>query len=155
MTETPQGKLHLLYLDDLAVGQTFVSAEASITEADILAFARAYDPQPFHLDPEAAKATLFGGLAASGWHTAGLTMRLNVEGGLPFAGGIVGLGGEVKWPRPTRAGDVLHVESRILEITPSRSKPDRGTVSVVCETRNQRGEVVQELKAKLMVLRRT
>lgn len=154
MTQTPPRKFRLLYLDDLSVGQTFVSGAATVSEADILAFARTYDPQPFHLDAEAAKATLFGGLAASGWHTAGLTMRLNVEGGLPFAGGIVGLGGEVKWPRPTRPGDVLHVESKILDITPSRSKPDLGTVTVVCETRNQKGEVVQELKAKLMVLRR-
>jgi hypothetical protein len=102
----------------------------------------------------AARGTLFGGLAASGWHTASITMRLMVESGLPLAGGIIGAGGEINWPKPTRPGDTLHVVSEIEEVTPSRSRPDRGTVRVRSETRNQRGEVVQVLIAKLIVPRR-
>jgi acyl dehydratase len=112
-----------LYLDDLYVGQRFASATDTIDEAQIKAFAARFDPQPFHIDEKAAEDTLFKGLAASGWHTAAITMRLNVEGGLPLAGGIIGAGGELAWPAPTRPGDTLHVESEVLEITPSRSKP--------------------------------
>jgi acyl dehydratase len=96
-----------LYLDDFHVGQRFTSATHVIDAAQIKAFARQFDPQPFHLDEEAAKGTLFGGLVASGWHTAAVTMRLQVESGLPIAGGIIGIGGEMSWPRPTRPGDVL------------------------------------------------
>ncbi|MCW3473449.1 MaoC family dehydratase [Limobrevibacterium gyesilva] len=143
-----------LYLDDLHVGQRFASGTHVIDEAQIKAFAAAFDPQPFHLDDAAARATLFGGLAASGWHTASLTMRLQVQGGLPIAGGIVGAGGEITWPKPTRPGDILCVESEILEITPSRSRPDRGMVTVRSETHNQRDEVVQVLTARLVVPRR-
>jgi acyl dehydratase len=143
-----------IYLDDLQVGQTFSSAAEEMTEAEILAFAERYDPQPFHLDHEAAKGTLFGGLAASGWHTAAFTMRLNVTSGPKFAGGIVGGGGELQWPMPTRPGDVLHVESEVLEITPSRSKPDRGMVVLLSNTVNQDGKVVQISKMKLVVPRR-
>jgi acyl dehydratase len=143
------------YLDDLHVGQRFTSATHAIDAAQIKAYAREFDPQPFHLDEEAAKATLFGGLAASGWHTAAISMRLMVETGLPLAGGILGAGGELSWPKPTRPGDVLQVVSEIEEITPSRSRPDRGMVRVRNETRNQRGEIVQVLIAKLIVPRRT
>jgi acyl dehydratase len=143
-----------LYLDDLYVGQRFKSAAHTINEAQIKAFAAQFDPQPFHTDEEAAKDTLFKGLAASGWHTAAITMRLNVETGLPLAGGIIGAGGELSWPAPTRPGDVLHVESEVVEITPSRSKPDRGIAVILSRTLNQRGEVVQILKAKLVVPRR-
>lgn len=142
-----------LFLDDLHIGQIFKSATHTIDEAQIKAFAMQFDPQPFHTDEAAAKATLFKGLAASGWHTAAITMRLNVEGGLPLAGGIIGAGGEINWPAPTRPGDTLHVESEVVEITPSRSKPDRGIVTIVSRTINQRGEVVQLLKAKLVVPR--
>lgn len=145
----------LLYLDDLHVGQRFTSDTAALDEQAITAFARQFDPQPFHLDPEAAKRSLFGGLAASGWHTAAITMRLNVRGGLPIAGGIVGMGGELSWPKPTRPGDVLRVESEVVEVSPSRSRPDRGTVTVRSETRNQRGEVVQIATMKLLVPRRS
>src|SRR5215470_13926978 len=90
----------------------------------------------------------------SGWHTAAITMRLQVESGLPISGGIIGAGGEINWPRPTRPGDILHVESEVLEINPSRSRPDRGMVTVRSETRNQRGEVVQTLTVKLVAPRR-
>ena len=144
----------LLYLDDLSVGQRFESATHLMTAEDIKRFASAYDPQPFHLDEEAAKSSLFGALAASGWHTGAVTMRLLVEGGAPIAGGVIGAGGEIVWPRPTRPGDLLQVFSEVLEIKPSRSKPDRGMVTVRSETRNQRGEVVQVLTSKLVVPRR-
>jgi acyl dehydratase len=143
-----------LYLEDLTPGQTFVSRSVTVTEAEIKAFAGQYDPQPFHLDDAAAKKTFFGGLAASGWHTAALTMRLLVEGGTPIAGGIIGGGGELAWPRPTRPGDMLHVEAEVLEVTPSRSKPDRGMVLMRNRTLNQNGEEVQVFTAKLVVPRR-
>ena len=136
------------------VGQRFTSGTHAVDAAQIKAFAAQYDPQPFHLDDDAAKETLFAGLAASGWHTAAITMRLLVESGLPIAGGIIGAGGEVSWPRPTRPGDVLHVVSEIEEVTPSRSRPDRGMVTVRSETRNQRDEVVQVLTSRLVVPRR-
>jgi acyl dehydratase len=144
----------LLYLEDLHVGQKFSSAPERITEADILAFAEQFDPQPFHLNHEAAKASIFGGLAASGWHTAAFSMRLNVTSGPKFAGGIIGGGGEINWPLPTRPGDTLHGEYEILEITPSRSKPDRGMVLLLINTMNQDGKAVQTAKMKLIVPRR-
>jgi acyl dehydratase len=143
-----------LYFDDLHVGQRFNSGSHAVDEAQIKAFANQFDPQPFHLDDTAARGTLFAGLAASGWHTAAITMRLLVDGGAPIAGGVIGAGGEIGWPKPTRPGDILHVESEIVEVTPSRSRTDRGMVTVRSETRNQRGEVVQILTAKLVVPRR-
>ena len=124
-----------------------------IDEAQIKAFARQFDPQPFHLDAEAAKETLFAGLAASGWHTAAISMRLVVKS-VPIRGGIVGAGGELTWPTPTRPGATLHVESEILDLRPSRSHPDRGMATLRSETVNQHGEVVQMLIAKLVVPRR-
>lgn len=142
-----------LYLEDLRIGQRFTTDTLEVTEDAIKAFAAEYDPQPFHLDDEAAKKTLFGGLAASGWHTAALTMRL-IVGISPFAGGTIGAGGELLWPRPTRPGDVLHVVCEVLEIVPSKSRPDRGMVTVRNETVNQRGEVVQSFTVKLVVPRR-
>lgn len=143
-----------LYLDDLAVGDRFTSGEHAMDEAQIKAFAIQFDPQPFHLDEAAGRATLFGGLAASGWHTAAITMRLQVTTGLPIAGGIIGAGAEISWPRPTRATDVLHVVSEVLEIQPSRSKPDRGMVTVRSETRNQQGDVLQLSTVRIVVPRR-
>ena len=143
-----------LYLDDLHVGQRFMRGTYVVDEEQIKAFARQFDPQPFHLDHEAAKNSLFSGLSASGWHTAAITMRLLVEGGLPLAGGVIGAGGEFDWPNPTRPGDMLQVESEILDVRPSRSKPDRGVVTVRSLTCNQRNEVVQRLTAKLIVPRR-
>jgi acyl dehydratase len=142
-----------LYLDDLAPGQRFVSPSHALDAAQIQAFACQYDPQPFHLSDESAKDTLFGGLAASGWHTAAMTMRLLVAS-VPIAGGIVGVGGEIAWPRPTRPGDLLRVESEIVEIVPSKSRPDRGMVTLRSQTRNQRGEILQTLTARLVVPRR-
>ena len=123
-------------------------------EALIKGFATQFDPQPFHLDHEAAKSTLFGGLAASGWHTAAVTMRLLVDGGLPLAGGIIGASGDLSWPKPTRPGDVLHVESEVISVTPSRSKPDRGMAVVRIETRNQKGDVLQVFTVNVVVSRR-
>jgi len=143
-----------VYLDDLAVGNQFRSGEHAMDEAQIKAFAAQFDPQPFHMDDAAARATLFGGLAASGWHTASVTMRLQVTTGLPIAGGIIGAGAEVSWPRPTRATDVLHVVSEVLEIQPSKSRPDRGMVTVRSETRNQHGDVLQLSTVRIVVPRR-
>ena len=143
-----------LCLEDLRVGQRFVSGTHRIDEEQIRSFAEQFDPQPFHLDAEAAKDTLFDGLVASGWHTAAVSMRLLVGGGLPIAGGIVGASAEIAWPSPVRPDAALHVESEILELRPSRSRPDRGLVTVRSETRDQLGEVVQVLVAKLLVSRR-
>jgi acyl dehydratase len=150
----PGGDKAVLYLEDLRVGQRFVSGTHRMDQEQIRAFAQQFDPQPFHLDPESAKVTRFGGLVASGWHTAAITMRLLVGGGLPIASGIVGAGGEITWPRPVRPGAVLHVESEILELRPPRSRPDRGVATVRSETRDQLGEVVRVLVAKLVVPRR-
>ena len=143
-----------VYLDDLTVGDRFQSGEHALDEAQIKAFAAQFDPQPFHLDDSAARSTLFGGLAASGWHTAAITMRLQVTTGLPIAGGIIGAGGELSWPRPTRATDVLHVVSEVVQIQPSRSRPDRGIVTVRSETRNQHGDVLQLCTVRIVVPRK-
>src|SRR6476659_2488866 len=118
---------HLLYIEDSEVGRRFTSATHAIDEAEIKACATQFDPQPFHLDDAAAKATLFGGLAASGWHTAAITMRLLVESDLKPAGGIVGAGfDEFRWPRPVRPGDELRIEAEVLEVRPSKSRPAQG-----------------------------
>ncbi len=143
-----------LYLEDISVGDRFSGGAMAVTVDTIKVFARAFDPQPFHTDEEAAKGTFFEGLAASGWHTAAMTMRLLTEFGPHIAGGLIGGSCEVAWPRPTRPGDVLHVECEILTVTPSRSKPDRGTMLMRTETKNQQGEVLQVLTAKLVVPRR-
>ncbi|MDQ2101792.1 MaoC family dehydratase [Azospirillum isscasi] len=143
------------YLDDLTPGDRFTGGPVTVTEEDIVAFARQFDPQPFHLDPEAAKATLFGGLAASGWHTAGLTMRMIVTGDGALAGGFVGMGvEEIRWPRATRPGDVLRIESEILEVRASAKRPDQGVARVRTTTFNQKDEMVQQMTANLLVLRR-
>lgn len=142
-----------LYLDDLQVGQEFLSAEHPLDAAQIIAYARQFDPQPFHLDEDAARDSFFQGLAASGWHTMSITMKLLVQS-LPFAEGVIGAGGDIAWPRPTRPGDTLRVKSTIREIRASRSRPDRGMVQVRSLTVNQRGEVLQELTANLLVFRK-
>ncbi len=144
-----------LFLEDLVEGQIYVSATHTIDAQQIKDFATQFDPQPFHLDEDAAKDTLFAGLAASGWHTAGITMSLLVRTGLPIANGLIGAGADVTWPRPTRAGDVLQVETEIVKVLPSRSRPDRGMVTVRSSTKNQRGEVVQLMTSRMVVFRRT
>ena len=143
-----------LYLEDLAVGQSFTSGSQTVTVEAIKAFARQFDPQPFHLDEAAAAQSFFGGLAASGWHTAAITMKLLVESGMRLAGGLIGAGGELTWPKATRPGDVLTVISEVVAITPSRSRPERGLVTVKCQTRNQHGEAVQVMTSKMLVWRR-
>src|SRR5258706_10004576 len=154
MVDPRRSPAEALFLDDLAVGQRFSSGSHPVDEAQIKAFAAHFDPQPFHLDGQAAKATLFGGLAASGWHTAAITMKLLVESGLPLSGGIIGSGGEISWPKPTRPGDTLHVVSENDEVTPSRPRPHRGMIRVRSATRDQQGEGVQVLLAKPLVPRR-
>jgi acyl dehydratase len=144
----------VLYLEDLVAGVRFRSGDYQMTEERILEFARTYDPQPFHRDHDAASQSVFGRLVASGWHTAAVTMRMLVTGGLPFANGIVGFGGEIRWPRPTYPGDILHVESEILDVRPSRSKPMQGVVTVENTTLNQSGDEVRIFTAKILAFRR-
>jgi acyl dehydratase len=143
-----------LYLEDLAVGQAFRSEPRVVTLEEIIRFARDNDPQYFHLDAEAAKASLFGGLVASGWQTAALSMRLLVEGPAPFAGGLIGMGVELSWPQPVRPGDSIRIEGEVTEIKRSRSSPDRGVVTMMITTYNQRNEPVQKLAARALVYSR-
>jgi len=144
-----------LFFEDFAVGQTFRSPSRTMTAEAIKAFARDFDPQPFHLDEEAAKRSVFGGLVASGWHTAAMTMRLIVESDLQPAGGTVGAGTEeLRWPRPVHPGDALHVEGEVLELRPSRSRPTIGIVKIRCTTVNQAGEPVQISHPVLIVPRK-
>jgi acyl dehydratase len=144
-----------LYLDDIAIGQTFVTGTVEVELEKAKAFAAEFDPQPFHLDESAARASMFGGLVASGWHTAAMTMRLLVDGDFQIAGGLIGLGvEEVRWPRPVRPGDVLHVESEVLDVRPSKSLPDRGIVKMRNTTRNQAGEPVMVQVVNILVPRR-
>ncbi len=143
----------LLYLEDLSPGMTFKGGPEKLTEAEIIAFAKQYDPQPFHTDPDAAKNTVFKGLAASGWQTIGLTMRILVKS-VPLAGGIIGFGGEIAWPQAVRPGDELSIECDILEITPSRSKPNQAVATLRTTTFNQDGKAVQVLTSKNLVFKR-
>jgi acyl dehydratase len=143
------------YLEDFAVGQKYGSTRLPVDAAAIKSFANAFDPQPFHLDEEAARSTFFGGLAASGWHTAALTMRLLVESDLRPAGGIIGARGEeLTWPRTVRPGDELEIETEVLEVRPSGSRPRHGFVKFRTTTLNQRQEPVQVLVMSLLVERR-
>ena len=143
------------YLEDFEPGQKFASGRARVEAARIKTFAREFDPQPFHLDEDSARDTFFKGLAASGWHTAAMTMRLLVEGELKPAGGIIGAGfEEMRWPRPVRPGDELRVESEVLEVRPSKSRPDQGVIKVRTTTLNQNAEPVQVFVGNLIVLRR-
>jgi acyl dehydratase len=143
-----------LYLEDIHVGRRFVAGPVSVTAAEIKSFAAAFDPQPFHMDEAAAEKTLFHGLAASGWHTAALTMRMLTAGGMPIATGVIGVGGEIEWPRPVRVGDELRVETEVLAIKPSRSKPNQAIVTMRSTTINQNGEAVQILTARLVAFSR-
>jgi acyl dehydratase len=143
------------YLEDFAVGQTFGSGRLRIDKERTLAFAAEFDPQPFHLDEAAARRSIFGGLTASGWHTAALTMRLLVESELEPAGGIIGAGlDECRWPRPVRPGDELRIECEVIEVRPSKSRPQQGLVKLRTATLNQDDEVVLLHVVNLVVLRR-
>jgi acyl dehydratase len=143
-----------LYLEDLHVGQRFTSAPHKLDSKQIKRFAAEYDPQPFHLSDEGAANSMFGSLAASGWHTMALTMRMLVES-VPLADGLIGASTEVAWPRPTRPGMTLQVFSEIIDITPSRSKPDMAIVTMRSETRDENGEVVLIFSARMPVYKRT
>jgi acyl dehydratase len=143
------------YLEDFVVGQTFGSGRARVTREDIQAFAAKFDPQPFHLDETAAQKSFFRRLAASGWHTAAITMRLLVESDLKPAGGVIGAGfDEFRWPRPVRPGDDLYIECEVLEVRPSRSLPNSGFIKLRTTTLNQHNEPVQIQVGNLLVLRR-
>jgi acyl dehydratase len=142
-----------LYLEDLYVGQTFASGPHRLDAGQIKRFAAEYDPQPFHLEEAAAKDSLFKGLAASGWHTAALTMRLLVES-VPLADGLVGAELQLTWPKPTRPGMTLRVVGEVVDIKPSRSKPDMAMVTMRNETRDQDGEVLQVFTVKMPVFKR-
>ena len=143
------------YLEDLAAGQTYRSGRLRVDEERIKSFAAEFDPQPFHLDAEAARRSIFGGLAASGWHTAAMTMRLFVQSEFKPAGGIIGAGfDEFRWPAPVRPGDELYLDIEVLEVRPSKSRPSQGMVKVRTTTRNQKGEAVQVSVGNLVVPRR-
>ena len=144
-----------LYFDDLAIGQRYPSDSFRVTEDAITAFAREFDVQPFHLEHASANESLFGGLAASGWHTAAIAMRLFTTGPLQFAGGAIGLGvDELRWPVAVRPNDTIQLETEILELRPSRSKPTHGLVRLRNVARNQKGEIVLSYLANAMVQRR-
>ncbi len=143
------------YLEDFEAEQKFGSSRVCVESARIKSFAIEFDPQPFHLDEDSARDSLFKGLAASGWHTAALTMRLLVQSELKPAGGIIGGGlDEMRWPRPVRPGDELHVESEVLEVRRSKSRPDQGVIKVRTTTLNQNEQPVQMFVGNLIVLRR-
>ena len=143
------------YLEDFSAGQKFESGRLRVDRDRVKSFAAEFDPQPFHLDEEAAKRSLFGGLAASGWHTAALTMKLLVESELKPAGGILGVGfDEFRWPKPVRPGDELHVDIEVLETRASKSRPDQGVIKVRTTTLNQNNEAVQISVGNLIVPRR-
>ncbi|MEP6766263.1 MAG: MaoC family dehydratase [Gemmatimonadaceae bacterium] len=144
-----------LYLDDITVGMKFKSPSVTVSEADIIAFGKQFDPQPFHTDPVAAVTSMFNGLCASGWHTAALTMRLFVTSELQIAGGMIGAGIEVlEWPKPVRPGDTLHADIEVISVRESKTRPGQGLVTVRTLTINQHGEVVQNLQPKVVVRKR-
>lgn len=142
-----------LYLEDLHVGQRWTSAPHPLDADQIKRFAAEYDPQPFHLSDEGAANSMFGTLAASGWHTMALTMRMLVDS-VPLAGGLIGASTEVAWPRPTRPGMTLQVFSEVVEMKPSRSKPDMSMVTMRSETRDQDGNVLLIFTARMPVYKR-
>ena len=141
----------LIYLDDLEIGRKFATGSVTLMLEGCKAFAAEFDPQPFHLDEDAARQSVFKRLAASGWYTASVSMRLLVEGELNVAGGLVGLGGKITWPRPTYPGDTLRVETEVMNVRVSESKPDRGIVTVRNQTLNQHGELVQVAVVQMLV----
>jgi acyl dehydratase len=144
-----------LYLEDVSVGQRFNSEPYRVSETAMIEFARQFDPQPFHLNHAAANASVFQGLAASGWHTAAIAMRLLMTGPMQFAGGAVGLGvDELRWPHALRPNDTVQLETEILETRPSRSKQGFGIVRIRNVAKNQNGDVVLSYVANAMVRRR-
>ncbi|MCX7790034.1 MAG: MaoC family dehydratase [Chloroflexaceae bacterium] len=144
------------FLEDLVPGAIFRTGTLTVDTAAITAFAAQFDPQPFHLDPVAAKTSLFGGLVASGWHTAALTMRLLVTSELQLAGGLVGLGiTDLRWPRAVFPGDTLSAVIEVLTVQFSASRPERGTVKLRTTTINQGGEPVLMMTSVQLVPRRT
>jgi acyl dehydratase len=143
------------YLEDLAVGERFVTRLAEVAEADLLSFARRFDPQPMHIDEQAARAGPLAGLSASGWHTTAIVMGLLVDSDVMDGGPWLGLGvDELRWPAPVRPGDSIHAEIEVVSITPSRSKPTHGIVRVHVAALNQRGDVVLSMFPNLWVARR-
>jgi acyl dehydratase len=143
------------YLEDFSVGQKFGSGRITVQAERVKSFAAEFDPQPFHLDDALARDTIFRGLAASGWHTAAMTMRLLVDSEVQPAGGIVGAGfDEFRWPRPVRPGDELRIEAEVLEVRPSKSRPEQGMIKLRTTTLNQNGEPVQVSVGNLVVPRR-
>jgi acyl dehydratase len=143
-----------LYLEDVAVGMEFVTGEVTISQDDIIAFATQFDPQPFHTDPEAAKSTFFRGLAASGWHTAAITMRLLVTEGPEIAGGTIGAGGDLTWPSATRPGDRLHARITVEAVTASKSNPERGAAMLKVETLTSEDELRQLFTVRTLLFAR-
>jgi len=145
----------MFFFEELQLGDTFRTAEITVTEAEIIAFGQRFDPQPFHTDGEAAKPTLFGRLVASGWHTAALSMGLMVRGDMRLDGGVIGQGVDgLRWPRPVFPGDRLRVVMEVVEINPEPSRTGRGRIKLRCRTLNQEGKAVQEMTANLLVARR-
>ena len=143
------------YLEDFEPGQRFASSRRRVDLERIKSFGVEFDPQPFHLDENAARDSFFRGLAASGWHTAAMTMRLLVDSDFKPAGGIIGAGfEELRWPRPVRPGDELRVESEVLEVRPSKSRPDQGLIKVKTTTLNQNDQEMQVFVGNLIVPRR-
>ncbi|MGF6781038.1 MaoC family dehydratase [Paraburkholderia sp. GAS334] len=148
-------QLNERYLEDFAVGQTFGSGRLRIDGGRAIAFAAEFDPQPFHLEEAEARRSIFGGLTASGWHTAAVTMRLLIETELKPAGGYVGAGlDECRWPRPVRPGDELRIECEVIEVRPSKSRPEQGLIKVRTTTLNQDDEAVLVYVVNMVVLRR-
>ena len=143
-----------LYLEDLSVGMEFISREHRLDAEQIISFASQFDPQPFHISAESAQHSFFNGLAASGWHTMAITMRLIVEC-VPLAQGVIGVGGELSWPRPTRPEDIMHVKCTVIDIKPSKSKPDRAIVLLHGITYNQAGDILQDFTGKLLVFNKS
>ncbi|MDY6458472.1 MaoC family dehydratase [Acinetobacter faecalis] len=142
------------YLEDLNIGDKFRSRNYEVTLEEIIEFATKYDPQVFHLDEEKAKDhPIFQGIAASGWHTSSIVMRLWTEC-FPIADGLIGLEGSMRWPKPTRPGDILHVQVELTDIIPSKSKPDRGIVVYSTQALNQHGDVLLNSSTKILVFRK-
>jgi acyl dehydratase len=143
------------YLEDFPVGVRREMGSKFVSEDEVIRFAREFDPQPFHIDPEAAKAGFYGGVIASGWHTCGMTMRLMVDGYLHDAAALGSPGvDELRWLKPVRPGDTITLYSTVSDVTYSKSKPDRGILNSFAEVENQAGEIVLTMRGKTMMLRR-